>query len=154
LIARQSVENPSPAAGPANLAYIIYTSGSTGIPKGVMIEQRNLSNQIQVLAHHFGVREESRVLQFASFSFDASVFEIYGALSNGAMLCLVRKESLMPGESLLRTFREQESRQYYCRRRRSPSWNLTNCRNCKHSSPAVKPVARTSSGAGRRAVAS
>jgi amino acid adenylation domain-containing protein len=107
LIARQSVENPSPAAGPANLAYIIYTSGSTGIPKGVMTEQRNLSNQIQVLAQNFGVQGGSRVLQFASFSFDASVFEIYGALSSGATLCLGRKESLMPGESLLRTFREQ-----------------------------------------------
>src|SRR5262245_63765446 len=84
LIARQSVENPSPAAGPANLAYIIYTSGSTGTPKGVMIEHRNLSGQAPVLARDFSVQAESRVLQFASFSFDASVFEIHGALSSGA----------------------------------------------------------------------
>src|SRR5262249_51770569 len=106
-IARQSVENPSPVAGPANLAYLIYTSGSTGTPKGVMTEHRNLSNQVPVLAHAFGVQAESRVLQFASFSFDASVFEIHCALSSGATLCLGRKESLLPGESLLRTFREQ-----------------------------------------------
>jgi len=106
-LTRQSVENPSPAAGSANLAYIIYTSGSTGIPKGVMIEHHNLSNQVPVLAHDFGVQAESRVLQFASFSFDASVFEIHGALASGATLCLGRKEWLLPGESLLRTFREQ-----------------------------------------------
>jgi amino acid adenylation domain-containing protein len=106
-IARQSVENPPPAAGPGNLAYIIYTSGSTGIPKGVMTEHRNLSNQMPVLARDFGVHAGSRVLQFASFSFDASIFEIIGTLSSGATLCLGRKESLLPGESLLRTFREQ-----------------------------------------------
>ncbi len=106
-IARQSVENPSPAAGLENLAYIIYTSGSTGTPKGVMIEHRNLSNQIPVLAHNFDVQPKSHVLQFASFSFDASVFEIHGTLASGATLCLGRKESLLPGENLLRTFREQ-----------------------------------------------
>ncbi|HEY3579593.1 MAG TPA: amino acid adenylation domain-containing protein, partial [Pyrinomonadaceae bacterium] len=108
LIARQSVENPASVAGPANLAYIIYTSGSTGTPKGVMTEHRNLSEQAAVLAHDFGVHAESRVLQFSSFSFDASIFEIHCALSSGATLCLGRKESLLPGESLLRTFREQE----------------------------------------------
>jgi amino acid adenylation domain-containing protein len=107
LIARQGVENPAPAAGPANLAYIIFTSGSTGIPKGVMIEHRAVSNMTAVLAHDFGVQPESRVLQFFSFSFDASVLEVHGALSSGATLCLSRKESLMPGESLLKTFREQ-----------------------------------------------
>ena len=105
-IARQSVENLAPV-GPANLAYIIYTSGSTGTPKGVMIEHRNIANQVPVLAHDFGVNAASRVLQFASFSFDASVFEIHCSLSSGATLCLVPKESLLPGESLLQTFREQ-----------------------------------------------
>jgi amino acid adenylation domain-containing protein len=107
LIARQSVENPSPDARPGNLAYIIYTSGSTGTPKGVMIEHRGLSNLTAVLARDFGVQPESRVLQFASFSFDVSVLDVHTALSSGATLCLGRKESLMPGESLLRTLREQ-----------------------------------------------
>ena len=107
LFARQSVENPSPEARPGNLAYIIYTSGSTGTPKGVMIEHRGLSNVAAVLGRDFGVQPESRVLQFASFSFDASVLEVHMALSSGATLCLGRKESLMPGESLLRMLREQ-----------------------------------------------
>jgi amino acid adenylation domain-containing protein len=106
-IARQSVENPPAAAGPENLVYIIYTSGSTGIPKGVMIEHRGISNMTAVLARDFEVQQESRILQFASFSFDASVLEVYTTLSSGATLCLGRRESLMPGESLLRVLREQ-----------------------------------------------
>ena len=106
-IARHSVENPAPVAAPANLAYIIYTSGSTGTPKGVMTEHRNLSEQAVIMAHAFDVQPESRVLQFASFSFDASIFEIHCALASGATLCLARKESLLPGENLLQTFREQ-----------------------------------------------
>ena len=107
LIARQSVENPSPAAGPENLAYAIYTSGSTGKPKGVLIEHRSLSNVTAVLASDFRVQRESRILQFFSSSFDPSVLDVHISLSSGATLCLARKESLMPGENLLRTLREQ-----------------------------------------------
>jgi amino acid adenylation domain-containing protein len=107
LIARQSVQNPSPAAGPENLAYVIYTSGSTGRPKGVLIEHRSLSNVTAVLASDFRVQRESRILQFFSSSFDPSVLDVHISLSSGATLCLASKESLMPGENLLRTLREQ-----------------------------------------------
>jgi amino acid adenylation domain-containing protein len=107
LIARQSMENPSPDATPENLAYVIYTSGSTGTPKGVMIEHRGLSNLAAVLSRDFAVRAESRILQFASFSFDVSVLDVHTALSSGATLCLGRRETLMPGESLSRVLREQ-----------------------------------------------
>ncbi len=106
-IAQQSAENPSPAAGPENLAYAIYTSGSTGKPKGVLIEHRSLSNVTAVLARDFRVQPESRILQFFSFSFDPSVLDVHIALSSGATLCLASKESLMPGENLIRTLREQ-----------------------------------------------
>src|SRR4029078_6417060 len=106
LIARQSVENPSPVAGPENLAYAIYTSGSTGRPKGVLIEHRSLSNVTAVLREDFRVQRESRILQFFSSSFDPSVLDVHISLSSGATLCLASKESLMPGESLLRTLRD------------------------------------------------
>ncbi|MBD2819370.1 amino acid adenylation domain-containing protein [Xenorhabdus sp. 42] len=73
---------------PQHLAYVIYTSGSTGKPKGVMVEHRGLVNLIWDKVNQFGIRPNSRVLQFASFSFDASVWEIMMALSCGAMLVI------------------------------------------------------------------
>ncbi|KAF9210229.1 hypothetical protein BGZ59_009710, partial [Podila verticillata] len=72
-----------------HLAYIIYTSGSTGKPKGVMVEHRGVVNLAQTHCQLCGIRESSRVLQFASISFDSSVWEIVLALSSGAALYLL-----------------------------------------------------------------
>src|SRR5689334_6545478 len=107
LIAREGVANPSPAAGLENLAYVIYTSGSTGTPKGVMIEHLGLSIMTPVLAHDFGMQPESRILQFVSFTFDASLLSLLPALASGATVYVGRRESLMPGENLLRMLRQQ-----------------------------------------------
>jgi amino acid adenylation domain-containing protein len=86
---------------PHNLAYVIYTSGSTGRPKGVMNEHRGLCNLALAQAQLLGVTAESRVLQFSSFSFDASVFELTMALTAGATLCLPPKGPIVLGEALL-----------------------------------------------------
>ena len=84
----------------SNLAYVIYTSGSTGLPKGVMIEHSGVCNLAQLLQKELRVDETSRVLQFASFSFDACVWEVVVSLLHGASLQLSTKERLMPGEPL------------------------------------------------------
>jgi amino acid adenylation domain-containing protein len=83
-----------------NLAYVIYTSGSTGLPKGVMIPHRGLCNVALEHARHFMVTESSRILQFASLSFDTSAWEVVMALSRGAALHLVRKEQCVAGDAL------------------------------------------------------
>lgn len=91
-LAASSSGNPSSAAvglTPRHLAYIIYTSGSTGRPKGVMIEHRGLCSLAVSLGGNLGVASGSRVLQFASISFDVCIYEISTALSHGAALCLV-----------------------------------------------------------------
>ncbi len=90
-----------------NLAYIIYTSGSTGAPKGVMLHHRGLANLVEAQTREFGITARDRVLQFASFSFDASVSEIFMALTTGAALHLAPVEILLSPRDLARVMREQ-----------------------------------------------
>jgi amino acid adenylation domain-containing protein len=76
------------------LAYVIYTSGTTGRPKGVMISHRALAVLTETAARAFGMAEGERMLQFASISFDASVEEIFPALTRGATL-VVRTDDML-----------------------------------------------------------
>ncbi|MFG2225133.1 amino acid adenylation domain-containing protein [Streptomyces sp. NPDC048644] len=82
--ADRAPQRPVPAA-PDDLAYAMYTSGSTGLPKAVLVEQRNVTAFCR--AQDFAARGLGRtMLQSSSFSFDASVLEIWGVLLNGACL--------------------------------------------------------------------
>jgi amino acid adenylation domain-containing protein len=103
-VSSTSEENPEQVAGPTNLAYVMYTSGSTGRPKGVMIEHRGIVRLVRGTNYcHFG--PEETFLQFAPSSFDASTFEIWGALLNGSRLALMPPETSSL-EDLLRAVRQ------------------------------------------------
>ncbi|TCP53869.1 amino acid adenylation domain-containing protein [Tumebacillus sp. BK434] len=100
-IAKESTDNPDYEVEPDNLAYVIYTSGSTGKPKGVMIENSSVCNMSAALAERFFLDDKSVMLQFAAFSFDASVAEIFPALMHGSTVLLAPKDKIMPGPGLV-----------------------------------------------------
>lgn len=83
-----------PVVRPESLAYVIFTSGSTGRPKGVMIEHRSLSHSLWAHGGEiYRQNETSRVLQFASLAFDASMTEHLAPLSNGGCVCIPDSET-------------------------------------------------------------
>jgi amino acid adenylation domain-containing protein len=104
--AQHSPENPTSKVTADKLAYVIYTSGSTGKPKGVLIQHRGLCNLAEAQIEAFNLQPTNRVLQFASLSFDASIFEIVMALGAGGTLCLANRESLLPGQGLIQLLRD------------------------------------------------
>jgi amino acid adenylation domain-containing protein len=106
VICQESQDNLKCDTTADNLAYVIYTSGSTGTPKGVMVTHTGLSNLAQAQIQTFGVQNLSRILQFASLSFDASIWEVVMALGSGATLYLGTKDSLLPGMPLIQLLRD------------------------------------------------
>ncbi|XP_031624485.1 uncharacterized protein LOC116341514 [Contarinia nasturtii] len=95
--------NPDPVKLGINfehLAYVIYTSGSTGTPKGVMIEHQSLLNLVQSQTCIYEITHKSRLLQFASCSFDTSILEISMALTSGSCLYIPNDEIRQTDTSL------------------------------------------------------
>ncbi|KPM39273.1 Nonribosomal peptide synthetase 13 [Neonectria ditissima] len=70
------------------LAFVIFTSGSTGTPKGVMLEHRNLTSSLTQLIQRLGAQPGNRMLQFASYVWDAHLGETFVALLSGGCLCI------------------------------------------------------------------
>lgn len=73
---------------PEELAYIIYTSGSTGTPKGVMISHLGAVNTILDINERFNIDSNDKVLGISAFSFDLSIYDIFGMLAVGGAIVL------------------------------------------------------------------
>ncbi|MGN7412147.1 non-ribosomal peptide synthetase family protein [Paenibacillus sp. SAF-068] len=87
-----AASNPNLDIQPDDLAYIIYTSGSTGKPKGALIAHRGVTNLGSVVQRDCDIQPGDVLTQFATYSFDASVWDTIGALFYGAELYLLSAE--------------------------------------------------------------
>ncbi|MCU0286989.1 MAG: SDR family oxidoreductase, partial [Acidobacteria bacterium] len=90
----------------SHLAYVIYTSGSTGKPKGVLTTHANVTRVVKN-TNYIDIKTGDRILQLSNYAFDGSVFDIYGALLNGAELVMINKDEILE----MRRFSEVIKRQ-------------------------------------------
>ncbi|MFB7717229.1 amino acid adenylation domain-containing protein [Nocardia sp. NPDC056100] len=84
---------------PDHPAWLIYTSGSTGTPKGVAVSHRGIADLVRAQQHMLGLNANSRVLQVASPSFDASAFEALMAFGSGGT-AVVAPPDVFGGDAL------------------------------------------------------
>jgi amino acid adenylation domain-containing protein len=103
---RQSGNNLENMNCSTDLAYAIYTSGSTGTPKAIFTQHYNVSRVVKN-SNYLEIRRDDRLLQLSNFSFDGSVFDIYGALLNGAALVLVPPGDEFSGDKLSTLIKKQ-----------------------------------------------
>lgn len=102
----QSGENLSEVNRPEELIYIMYTSGSTGVPKGVMVEHKNVIRLVKN-PNYLLFDEGERMLQTSSFVFDASTLELWGSLLNGMTYCLVDRDTVLDADKLAAVIRDE-----------------------------------------------
>ncbi|MGY1496087.1 amino acid adenylation domain-containing protein [Streptomyces sp. QTS52] len=100
LTERQPADADPSALTVTNAAYVIYTSGSTGRPKGVVLTHAGVAKLVATQTERFGIGPHSRVLQFASPSFDVAFWDLCLGLLSGGRLVVVPSERRVPGPAL------------------------------------------------------
>ncbi len=93
--------NPELAVATTDKAYVIFTSGSTGRPKGVVNHHAALANMLHWVVEAFGYRAGEVMCQFAPFSFDVSVAEIFPTLAAGMSLYILGEDERRSPETYL-----------------------------------------------------
>jgi amino acid adenylation domain-containing protein len=91
---------------PLDIAYVIYTSGSTGVPKGLCVAHRSVVRLVRN-TDYVDIQPSDVIAQGSSQSFDASIFEIWGALMNGAKVAGIKKDDLINPQALFQILRKE-----------------------------------------------
>jgi amino acid adenylation domain-containing protein/non-ribosomal peptide synthase protein (TIGR01720 family) len=99
-LARHPAHDPGAPITVDSAAYVIYTSGSTGRPKGVVLAHSGVAKLVATQTERFGIGPHSRVLQFASPSFDVAFWDLCLGLLSGGRLVVVPAERRVPGAPL------------------------------------------------------
>lgn len=94
---------PLPDAG-GRAAYVMYTSGSTGTPKGIAIPHRAIARLV-IAPDYVTITPDDRIAHLSNPAFDASTFEIWGALLNGARLVVIDRDEVLDPGVLVRRLR-------------------------------------------------
>jgi amino acid adenylation domain-containing protein len=84
-----------PSLTARNSAYVLFTSGSTGKPKGIVIEHGSLCSSSKAHGTRWGIGPGTRLLQFASYTFDVSCADIFTTLQRGGTICVPSDEQRM-----------------------------------------------------------
>lgn len=85
---QQDTFAPPETLRPTSAAYVICTSGSTGTPKAIVCEHLSLCTSVTAQASAMAITRHSRILQYAAYTFDVSVGDIFTALTQGACVCI------------------------------------------------------------------
>ncbi|HLM76320.1 MAG TPA: non-ribosomal peptide synthetase, partial [Polyangiaceae bacterium] len=99
-------QNPTRRGTPGSPAYVMFTSGSTGRPKGVVIPHGAVVGLV-VRTNYVDIRPSDRVAHVSNLAFDASTFEIWGALLNGARVIILPNEVLLSPGALAAAVRRE-----------------------------------------------
>ncbi|NIM16106.1 MAG: amino acid adenylation domain-containing protein [Candidatus Aminicenantes bacterium] len=105
-IAGNEDAEPTHLTHPTHLCYVIYTSGTTGRPKGTLTTHYNAIRVVKN-SNYIDITSQDRVLQLSNYAFDGSVFDIYGALLNGAALVMIREEDVLSVDKLAKLIKKE-----------------------------------------------
>ncbi|MCO4850613.1 non-ribosomal peptide synthetase [Bacillus vallismortis] len=100
--------NPNVDVHPQSLAYVIYTSGSTGKPKGVEVEHRSAVNFLNSLQSRYQLKQSDVVMHKTSYSFDASIWELFWWPYAGASVYLLPQGGEKEPEVIAQAIEEQK----------------------------------------------
>ena len=103
----QTVLQRNGQISPSDLFILLYTSGSTGVPKGVMLEHRNLVAFCHWYHRYYDLHAGDKVAAYASFGFDANMMDMYPALTCGAAVCIIPEDMRLNLPELGRYFDQE-----------------------------------------------